>query len=161
MGAHTLAETYGLGPFHAGGGGGGGGSGGGGCSATTHVLEAGSNTVPSPQTAAALTPEAANTPHATGASAATAPIAKRPILLVIVRTSPEPARPTLRVKRIDAGPGWIRAESTFVVGRCSMPPADACARHSGRPGGDPVRSSRRAPPRRHAERVSRSRIAPR
>jgi hypothetical protein len=42
MGAQMLAETYGVGPFHAGGGGGGGGggwSGGGGRSAATQVSD--------------------------------------------------------------------------------------------------------------------------
>jgi len=48
MGAQMLAETYGVGPFHAGGGGGGGGGGrsGGGSSAATHVFDGGSYTVP-------------------------------------------------------------------------------------------------------------------
>jgi hypothetical protein len=45
-----LTETYGVGPFHGGGGGGGGGA-----SATTQVLDAASNTVPAPHSAALLT----------------------------------------------------------------------------------------------------------
>ena len=45
----VLTKTLGVGPFHGGGGGGGG------ASATTQVLDAASNTVPAPHSAALLT----------------------------------------------------------------------------------------------------------
>lgn len=69
-----LTETYGVGPFHGGGGGGGGG---GGACATTQVLDAGSNTVPAPHSAALLTAGDTSAAIASGANTAAPPIANR------------------------------------------------------------------------------------
>jgi len=69
MGAQIPTEKYGvMSPFHAGAGGGGGGSG-----AATHVLDGGSNTVPTPHSTALLTPgvTTAMNPNATNADAPT------------------------------------------------------------------------------------------
>lgn len=96
MGAQMLAETYGVGPFHAGGGGGGGGCSatGGGCSATTQVSDPGSYTVPWPQSAALLTPGEISITNASGASAVARTIAKRRMMPITAgpprRSFPDP-----------------------------------------------------------------------
>lgn len=80
-----LAETHGVGPFQAGGGGGGGGGSGGGgccsaatgggcCAATMQVLDAASYTVPTPHSAALLTPGDANVTNASGATVTAATV---------------------------------------------------------------------------------------
>jgi hypothetical protein len=77
IGAQIPTETYGVGPFHGGGGGGGGGIGGGGASATTQVLDAASNTVPAPHSAALLTAGDTSAAIASVANTAAPPIANR------------------------------------------------------------------------------------
>jgi hypothetical protein len=73
IGAQMLTETYGVGPFHGGGGGGGGG----GASATMQVLDAASNRVPAPHSAALLTAGDTSAAIASGANTAAPPIANR------------------------------------------------------------------------------------
>lgn len=75
MGAQIPTEKYGVrSPFHAGGGGGGGG---GGNAAATQVLDAGSNTVPTPHSIALLVAGETTVMNASGANAAAPIIAKR------------------------------------------------------------------------------------
>ena len=102
MGAQMLAETYGLGPFHAGGGGGGGGcstgaSGGGGGAdcATTHVSVPGSSTVPKPHSVALLTEGEANVVIAKGVTATATPNASRRMDPPIAELPSELPRPRL------------------------------------------------------------------
>ena len=74
MGAQIPTEKYGVrSPFHAGGGGGGGG----GKGAATHVLDGGSNTVPSPHSIALLVPGETTVMNASGTNIAAPIIAKR------------------------------------------------------------------------------------
>jgi hypothetical protein len=76
MGAQMPTEKYGvMSPFHAGAGGGGGG--GGGSGAATHVLDGGSNTVPTPHSTALLTPGVTTVMNPSAANADAPTIVKR------------------------------------------------------------------------------------